>query len=69
MEDFGVGNVKEMKWERDEIYGRVGDTSKPINSFAASGDRRRLHGRPREATPVDYCTERGWRPLSTFVFF
>ena len=31
MEDFGVGNVKEMKWERDEIYGGVGDTSKPIN--------------------------------------
>ena len=33
MEDCGgemVENVKEMKWERDEIYGRVGDTSKPV---------------------------------------
>ena len=31
MLDNEVGNVKEMKWERDEIYGVVGDTSKPIN--------------------------------------
>ena len=40
-----------------------------INSFAAGGDGRRLRGRPREATAVDYYTERGWRPLSTIVFF
>ena len=25
MEDFVVGNVKEMKWGRDEIYGGPGD--------------------------------------------
>ena len=35
-----------------------------FNSSAAGVDGRRLRGRPREATPVDNYTQRGWRPLS-----
>ena len=42
---------------------------KPVRNLSAGGDGRRLRGRTREATLVDYCTERGWRPLSTIVFF
>ena len=28
-----VGNVKEMKWERDNIYGGMGDSRKPIKGI------------------------------------